>query len=523
MLKNHEPIFGKNVIETLSEGMYDNPLFLFREYVQNAADAIDAAASAGLMDQSDGQIQISIDSDSRQLVFEDNGIGIPAREVPSRLANIGASKKDRIKNKGFRGIGRLGGLGYCKTVRFETSAYGENVRSVLEWDAEELHRILADSAEEIDAGELIKRITTIRAEHEKKDAHYFKVSLLEVNKTSDDLLDVEDVRRYLSMVAPVPFDYSKFRHVDAIEDFLKTEGIPFPIAYQVYVNGEEVRKGYAATLEIEGSGKVVETLSVVCRVLKGTDSEILGWYWFCVSKFEGFLPKACWQRCIRLRKSNIQIGEADCLSNHPKRGQALWQEDRGNNYFMGEIYALDPGLIPNSRRDYFNQDEACRRFELALAKEFSGLHKLYHDASAIRSSVQAVQKAEAEVKSFNDKDRAHSFFDGKERDAAARRVQDSIIKAEKAQTALARMKKAMPSDAPSATVLQAYEGELPKKVGEISQSEFKGGGGHGFVKDKISTGTWRVLNKVFKVIECVLPPSESQPLKDAIKKEFERK
>ena len=39
----HNPIFGKNVIETLSEGMYDNPLFLFREYVQNSADAIDSA------------------------------------------------------------------------------------------------------------------------------------------------------------------------------------------------------------------------------------------------------------------------------------------------------------------------------------------------------------------------------------------------------------------------------------------------------------------------------------------------
>lgn len=43
MLNGHDPIFGKNVLETLSEGMYDNPLFLFREYVQNAADAIDAA------------------------------------------------------------------------------------------------------------------------------------------------------------------------------------------------------------------------------------------------------------------------------------------------------------------------------------------------------------------------------------------------------------------------------------------------------------------------------------------------
>ena len=51
MLNDHDPIFGKNVLETLSEGMYDNPLFLFREYVQNAADAIDAAEKNGVLEK----------------------------------------------------------------------------------------------------------------------------------------------------------------------------------------------------------------------------------------------------------------------------------------------------------------------------------------------------------------------------------------------------------------------------------------------------------------------------------------
>ena len=161
MLKDHEPVFGKNVIETLSEGMYDNPLFLYREYVQNSADAIDAAVEAGILDKDEGQIQITINSSRRQVVFLDNGIGIATQEVPTMLANIGRSQKDRLKNKGFRGIGRLGGLGYCRTVRFETSVKGEAAKSVLEWDANALHEILVDPKEQIDAGELIKRITTV--------------------------------------------------------------------------------------------------------------------------------------------------------------------------------------------------------------------------------------------------------------------------------------------------------------------------------------------------------------------------
>ena len=69
MLNDHDPIFGKNVLETLSEGMYDNPLFLFREYVQNAADAIDAAEKNSILEKGAGAIVVTIDSDYRGLTY----------------------------------------------------------------------------------------------------------------------------------------------------------------------------------------------------------------------------------------------------------------------------------------------------------------------------------------------------------------------------------------------------------------------------------------------------------------------
>ena len=522
MLKDHEPIFGKNVIETLSEGMYDNPLFLYREYVQNAADAIDAAVEARVLEKDEGQIQITIDSDKRQVVFLDNGIGIAKRDVPAMLANIGNSQKDRLKNKGFRGIGRLGGLGYCRIVRFETSIKGESVKSVLEWDADALHAILIDQREQIDAGELIKRITTVRTEKTNIDEHFFRVSLIDILETSDDLLDVEDVRKYLSLVAPVPFDYQRFRFVSEIEAFVKENGLPKLHEYQVYLNGDEIRKGYATPLVIDGGMKAVEVLGVECRILKHED-KIVGWYWFCVSRFEGVLPKACWQRCIRLRKSNIQIGEADCLSNHPKRGQALWKEDRGNNYFMGEIHALDERLIPNSRRDYFNQDVACREFEVALTEQFSQLHRLYHDASTIRASAQAVQRANAERKAFNEKDRKKAFFDNKEREKALRQLKEQEDKARKASVALSRMRKSMTDsgETPSAVVLDAYERETPKL--DVAAPLRVASSEPCFVKDTLPSSTQSVLETVFAVVDAVLPPDDAKLLRAAIMKRFSRK
>lgn len=521
MLKDYNPIFGKNVIETLSEGMYDNPLFLFREYVQNSADAIDAAVEAGVIEKEDGQIQIVIVPSARKIIFSDNGIGIAKRDVPSILSNIGNSQKDRFKNKGFRGIGRLGGLGYCRLVRFETSVNGESVKSVLEWDAEKLHSILMDQSEKIDAGELIKRITTIKTENAPADDHYFIVTLEDVAETSDDLLDVDDVRKYLSMVAPVPFDYQKFRFVEDIEKFINKNQLPHPNEYQIFLNGDELRKGYETPLLIEGTTKCVETLDVECRLLKD-ERRVFGWYWFCVSKFEGVLPKSCWQRCIRLRKSNIQIGEADCLSNHPKRGQALWKEDRGNNYFMGEIHALDERLIPNSRRDYFNQDEACREFEAVLAEQFKELHKIYHKASDARSASQTIRRVNAEIKSFNEKDRAKSFFDEKEREAALKHINEQVAKAEKAKSDLAKMADDNEKpDSPAKLVIDSYCTETPQQI--LSNTVKVNPAKSTFVKDSMSASVRSVLDKVFAVVDAVLPPDDAKLLRAAIMKRFERK
>src|SRR4030065_643633 len=111
MIENKRIRIGKTVIETLTQGMYEDARFIFREYIQNSADQI-------------------------EIIFEDNATGIKNNNVYPILGNIALSEKDRTKDKGFRGIGRLGGLGYCKKLTFETSFKGEEVKSIMIWDAE---------------------------------------------------------------------------------------------------------------------------------------------------------------------------------------------------------------------------------------------------------------------------------------------------------------------------------------------------------------------------------------------------
>ena len=46
-----KPQIGKDVIESLTLGMYEDCRFIYREYIQNAADAIDKAVSEGLIEK----------------------------------------------------------------------------------------------------------------------------------------------------------------------------------------------------------------------------------------------------------------------------------------------------------------------------------------------------------------------------------------------------------------------------------------------------------------------------------------
>ena len=45
MDNNFKTIIGKDVIESLTIGMYDDSRFIYREYIQNAADQIDKVIS----------------------------------------------------------------------------------------------------------------------------------------------------------------------------------------------------------------------------------------------------------------------------------------------------------------------------------------------------------------------------------------------------------------------------------------------------------------------------------------------
>src|SRR5690606_34570740 len=102
MDKQFTPVIGKDVIESLTIGMYEDSRFIFREYIQNSADQIDKAVRENLITANEGEIHIKIDSEKRTITIEDNATGISQSQVQPILQNIAQSTKQRGVDKGFR-------------------------------------------------------------------------------------------------------------------------------------------------------------------------------------------------------------------------------------------------------------------------------------------------------------------------------------------------------------------------------------------------------------------------------------
>src|SRR5438445_10017830 len=87
-------VVGKDILEVLSSAMYVDPLAIYREYIQNAADGIDEARRTGILGSREaGNVAIDIDVDKRTVVIRDNGTGIASAEFEPRMTSFGASAK----------------------------------------------------------------------------------------------------------------------------------------------------------------------------------------------------------------------------------------------------------------------------------------------------------------------------------------------------------------------------------------------------------------------------------------------
>ena len=343
------PIIGKDVLELLSSSMYVNVLSIYREYVQNAADAIDIARQIGVLAKEDaGRVEITVDQEKRTVRIRDNGSGLSQDEFVERLVAFGASKKRGSGARGFRGVGRLAGIGYCQELIFRSKAAGDAQISELRWDCRKLKTLLRSQEYADNLERLVSDIVTTRT---LKDAgsprHFFEVELAGIIRHGNDvLMDTVAIENYLSQVAPVPFA-PEFSYREAIEDFLKTQINVGDV--EIHINGGERPIYRPHRTQFEVRKRVVDHFDELQQVtIPGSEGAVAAVGWILHHGYLGAFPNNSMVKGLRLRAGNMQIGEADLLDE-------IFPEPRFNSWVVGEVHILDERILPNGRRDQFEQ------------------------------------------------------------------------------------------------------------------------------------------------------------------------
>ena len=345
-----EIVIGKDVLELVSSAMYVDPMTIYREYIQNAADAVDAARTAGTLTAVEpGQVYISVDPKMRTVRIRDNGCGIPFQDFGRKLTALGGSAKRGMLTRGFRGVGRLAGLGYVQELVFRSRVPGEAAVSQLRWDCRRLKAALRDASDDTGVAELIRRVTTLESvEIDDAPERFFDVEMRGIIRFRNDrLMSPLAISEYLSQVAPVPFAPT-FRFGAEMKERLSRHVDLGELDIRVDDADEPVYRPHRDSFSVDGKQKVnFDSLSFL--EFPAIDGGIAAVAWVLHHEYEGRVPTGTLVKGLRLRTGNIQVGGHALLED-------LFPEPRFNGWSVGEVHVIDRRIVPNGRRDHFEQN-----------------------------------------------------------------------------------------------------------------------------------------------------------------------
>ena len=381
-----DPIVGGDLLRLITAGMYDNPLVLYREYLQNAADAVASHGS--------GTVHVIINRVRSQVVIRDDGTGLTPRDAASRLIDVGRSSKDRTLDRGFRGIGRLSALAFAEQVQFTTRTCVTEPVTEITWNG----RTLRDpDLAQVDATTAIERCTTIRQLiHSDWPERFFEVTIDRIHRhAASTLLNEDAVRSYIGEVCPVPMA-NAFPLANQIREFLTSHSDYFVLDVRVNDDESPVKRPFGETIPLTDKyGATFERLQT--RVIPALDgNEPAAVVWLAHTPYDGSIPRGVGVRGLRARMGNIQIG-SDRIFEH------LFLEPRFNGWCVGEVHILDRRIVPNGRRDYFEPSPHQRNLENHIGAIAHEISSRCRRASSQRNKLRHVSAA------INRLGRAHKF------------------------------------------------------------------------------------------------------------------
>ena len=343
---------GAGLLDLVTVGMYDDPLSMYREYIQNAADAVGLSRSAEKI-----KVEVSVDVTGRQIRVRDNGPGLSRDEALERLLPIGRSEKTLGTDRGFRGVGRLAGLAFAKTVSFTTRAGANQPVTRITWHSDNLPE-RTSTGSELDQA-ILRCVDVETLPSSDFPDHFFDVHVGGVARHSAGLLlDADAVRHYLGEVCPVPMS-TGFRFAETVDRLFDSNNAPLTLDVTLEGDSTPVERPYGKSIRFSPTkeAEFLDFEAVRLRSVDGNGDAAIGWIGH--STYLGAIPKDLRIRGIRARVGNIQVGDEGVFDH-------LFAEERFNRWCVGEIHILDARIVPNSRRDYFQPGPHLRNLENQL-------------------------------------------------------------------------------------------------------------------------------------------------------------
>src|SRR5260370_586574 len=385
---------------------------------------MDEAKQTGLLESDvPGRVHISVDSKHRRVRIRDSGTGLEQRAFVERLVAFGASKKRGSRARGFRGVGRLAGLGYCQELIFRSRACGEPQVNELRWDCRQLKALLRDSHA---VDNLEKLVCDVAATRRLKGAdfpkHFFEVELIGIVRHGNDvLLDGFAIETYLSQVAPVPFA-PEFRYGRQIESVIGSAVNLGNIQIYINENKSPIYRPHRNRFEAK-KGVSDDFVDLQLVSIPGSTGEVAAIGWVLHHSYMGAFPVSSSIKGIRLRSGNMQVGEANLLDE-------LFPEPRFNSWLVGEVHVIDPKIFPNGRRDHFEQNIHFRNVLGKLSPLARELSRRCRTSSIKRNWIRQFEQGIAFIKARRAILRQAAITSGK-RETVKNEIVDRALKLER--------------------------------------------------------------------------------------------
>ncbi len=372
---------GRSLLETITVALYENPIILFREYVQNSLDAYNKSIDSDKKTINDFHVTINIDEKNRKIIIRDNGYGIETTKLfREKMLHIGDSSKDQDRTKyiGFRGIGRISGLPFCDKLIFRNKAQNSTKLNECIWEGDSYRRLLSKkSSDDLEA--VIDKIVKFGEKdiaNKTNSGHYFEVILDGYSPEINTMLKERNFREKLIRLLPLKYNKG-FKEAKKIID--KYHGVMnehlerFMIS--VKYEGKTLFKSYNKKY-ILGS-KIIFWELTDKQKKNGAVGDPIGLLWFT---FERHLKnnKNDEYYGILTRSKNILMGDNDTFAQVADNSgeyittfREMAQALRG---IYGELLINSQYLRDNSRRDWFLPDEHSVYLSTIISEFMRRLH-----------------------------------------------------------------------------------------------------------------------------------------------------